>query len=256
MSGRGLYAYAITRGLGAENLEGRTGIGGAPLRLVEREGLGVLVSEVDLEDFGEEGLKRNLEDLAWLESVALAHDDVARFCADRGPTAPLRLATVFLGEESLRAQLAEWHEQAERALDRIEGRTEWSVKAFADTEAREAAAPADAGSGVGTGRAYLMQRRAATQQRERAAQEDAAIAEDLHAVLESMAAASRRLPPQDKRLSDYSGVMILNGTYLVDSGRVEEFLATVTELGQRHDHVRLEMGGPWPPYSFASLDAS
>jgi hypothetical protein len=256
VSERGLYAYAITRGLGAGDLEGRTGIGGAPLRLVEREGLGVLVSEVDLEDFGEEGLKRNLEDLAWLESVALGHDDVARFCAERGPTAPLRLATVFLGEDSLRAQLAEWHAQAERALDRIEGRTEWSVKAFADTEARETDAPSGAESGVGAGKAYLMQRRAATQKREQAAQEDAAIAEELHAVLESKAAASRRLPPQDKRLSDYTGVMILNGTYLVDADRVEEFIATVTELDQRHAHVRLEMGGPWPPYSFASLDAS
>lgn len=256
MSGRGLYAYAITRGLSAEDVEGRQGIGAAPVRLVEREGLGVLVSEVDLEDFGEEGLKRNLEDLRWLESVALAHDDVARFCAERGPTAPLRLATVFLTEDSLRAQLAEWHDQAQRALDRIEGRTEWSVKAIAEPAGRDVPAAPTSESGVGAGRAYLLQRRAATQQRERAAQDDAAIAEELHAVLESMAAASRRLPPQDKRLSDYSGVMILNGTYLVDSGRIEEFISTVTQLGERHSHVRLEMGGPWPPYSFASLDAS
>jgi hypothetical protein len=256
VTGRGLYAYALTRGLTPADLEGRQGIDGEPLRLVEGEGLVVLVSEVSLEEFGEEGLRRNLEDLRWLETVATVHDRVARLAAERGPTAPLRLATVFLGEDSLRAQLAQWHDQAHRALDRVEGRTEWSVKAYAEPTARQAAAPTDTSPGTGAGRAYLQQRRAATQQREQAAQEDAAIAEELHAALAPVAAASRLLPPQDKRLADYSGVMILNGTYLLDDARVEEFTATAAQLGDRHEHVRLEVGGPWPPYSFAALDAS
>jgi hypothetical protein len=258
----GLYAYAITRGLDAAAVAEQSGIGGQPVRLVEREGLAVVVSEVDLEQFGEEGLRRNLEDLAWLETVALAHDDVARFSAARAPTAPLRLATVFLGEDSVRAQLAEWHEQAQRALDRIEGRTEWSVKAYSDPSARPATAPTSSDSsgggatGEGAGTAYLMQRRAATQRREQTAQEDARIAEQLHTELARLATMSQRLAPQDPRLSGYSGVMILNGTYLLDDAQVERFTQTAVELGDRHAHIRLEVGGPWPPYSFSSLDAS
>lgn len=261
MSTTGLYAYAITRGLDPAAAAEQPGIGGQPVRLVEREGLAVVVSEVDLEQFGEEGLRRNLEDLSWLESVALAHDDVARFSAARAPTAPLRLATVFLGEDSVRAQLAEWHEQAERALDRIEGRTEWSVKAYSDPSARPAPAASDDSSsgdatGAGAGRAYLMQRRAATQRREQTAQEDAGIAEELHAELAGLATMSQRLAPQDPKLSGYTGVMILNGTYLLDDAQVERFTQTASDLGERHVHIRLEVGGPWPPYSFSSLDAS
>jgi len=262
VSTTGLYAYAITRGLDPATASEQSGIGGRPVRLVEREGLAVVVSEVDLEEFGEEGLRRNLEDLSWLETVALAHDDVARFSASRAPTAPLRLATVFLGEDSVRAQLAEWHEQAERALDRIEGRTEWSVKAYSDPSARPAPATTSDDSssggstGEGAGRAYLMQRRAATQRREQTAQEDARIAEDLHAELAGLATMSQRLAPQDPKLSGYTGVMILNGTYLLDDAQVERFSKTATDLGERHVHIRLEVGGPWPPYSFSSLDAS
>jgi len=262
VSTTGLYAYAITRGLDPATASEQSGIGGQPVRLVEREGLAVVVSEVDLEEFGEEGLRRNLEDLSWLESVALAHDDVARFSAARAPTAPLRLATVFLGEDSVRAQLAEWHEQAEHALDRIEGRTEWSVKAYSDPSARPApATTSDESSsggttGEGAGRAYLMQRRAATQRREQTAQEDARIAEDLHAELAGLATMSQRLAPQDPKLSGYTGVMILNGTYLLDDAQVERFTQAATDLGERHVHIRLEVGGPWPPYSFSSLDAS
>ena len=262
MSTTGLYAYAITRGLDPEAVAEQSGIGGRPVRLVEREGLAVVVSEVDLEEFGEEGLRRNLEDLGWLEMVALAHDEVARFSAGRAPTAPLRLATVFLGEDSVRAQLAEWHEQAQLALDRIEGRTEWSVKAYSDPSVRPAPAATsdDSSSGgataEGAGRAYLMQRRAATQRREQTAQEDARIAEELHAELAELATMSQRLAPQDPKLSGYTGVTILNGTYLLDDAQVEQFTRAATELGERHVHIRLEVGGPWPPYSFSSLDAS
>ncbi len=145
MSGAGLYAYAITRA-SASDVAGRTGIGDAPLRVVAAGGLGVVVSEVDLEEFGEDGLRRNLEDLRWLETVAVAHDRVARQVAELAPTAPLRLATVFLGEDSLRARLAEWRDDAEHALDRIAGRSEWSVKAYVDPTAAPAGRVRGAGA--------------------------------------------------------------------------------------------------------------
>ncbi len=257
MSATGLYAYAITRGLSPAELTDGVGIAGEAVRLVEHAGLAAVVSEVDLAEFGEEGLRRNLEDLGWLEGVALAHDDIARLVAARAPTAPLRLATIFLGEDSLRAQLAEWRDHAERVLDRIEGRSEWSVKVYSDPERRPPPPRAATGEPQpGAGRAYLMQRRAATRLREEAAEADASIAEQLHRALDAVATSGRRLPAQDKRLGDYAGEMILNGTYLLDDDRVEAFRATAAEVESRESHLRVQVGGPWPPYSFSSLDLS
>jgi hypothetical protein len=40
-------------------------------------------------------------------------------------------------------------------------------------------------------------------------------------------------------------------SYLVDSGRVREFVALVEQLDDRLDEVELVCTGPWPPYSFA-----
>ena len=39
--------------------------------------------------------------------------------------------------------------------------------------------------------------------------------------------------------------------YLVDRGRVSEFVAMVAELSDHLDGVELVCTGPWPPYSFA-----
>ena len=254
MSETGLYAYAITRDLAPDDLAGRRGIGDAPIRLVEHGLLGAVVSEVDLDEFGEDGLRRNLEDLTWLEMVATAHDNVARDVAGRVPTVPLRLATVFLGEDSLRDRLAELADTASAALDRVTGRGEWSVKVYGDQQAEPAPADDPAPSGAGAGRAYLLQRRAATQRREEATRSDAELGATMHDRLREAAVASRRLAPQDRRLSRHRGEMVLNGAYLVDNDRVDSFTALVDELGGLHEHVRVELGGPWPPYSFASLE--
>lgn len=253
MSETGLYAYAITRDLAPDDLEGRTGIRDAPLRLVGHGDLAAVVSDVDLDEFGEDGLRRNLEDLSWLQLVATGHDTVARTVAERVPTVPLRLATVFLGEESLRARLAELADTAAAALDRVTGRSEWSVKVYADPQT-EPAPDEPAPEGAGAGRAYLLQRRAATQRREDAARADAEIGVVVHDRLREASMATRRLAAQDRRLSGHRGEMVLNGAYLVDNERIDAFTSLVEELAGGHEHVRVEVEGPWPPYSFASLE--
>lgn len=47
--------------------------------------------------------------------------------------------------------------------------------------------------------------------------------------------------------------LVLNGTYLVDAG-AGEFSAAVAELDRAVPDIRLELTGPWPPYSFAGVD--
>jgi hypothetical protein len=185
----------------------------------------------------------------------MTHDRVARLAAERVPTAPLRLATVFLGEDSVRARLAEWHDAAEAVLDRVEGHREWSVKAYADPNAGPAPEEPPA-EGMSAGRAYLLKRSAAAKQREKAARADAEIADDYHSRLDGGAAISRRLPPQDRRLTMHTGEMVLNATYLVSQDQEGAFKDVVSALAETHDHVRVELGGPWPPYSFATLETT
>jgi hypothetical protein len=62
--------------------------------------------------------------------------------------------------------------------------------------------------------------------------------------------------PQSPQLAGQAGQMILNGAYLVDDGRSADFAAAVRDLADRHPAVRIELTGPWPPYSFAAVDVA
>jgi hypothetical protein len=48
--------------------------------------------------------------------------------------------------------------------------------------------------------------------------------------------------------------MTLNGAYLIDTARTDDFHALVRDLANRHPEIRVRVDGPWPPYSFATLD--
>jgi len=251
MAETGCYLYAVTRA-GTTSPEG-TGLRGAPLVAVEDRGLTAVVSEVDLTEFGEDGLRRHMEDLAWLEEVARAHDDVVRRLAAVGAVAPLRLATICLDEDAVRARLGEWHAELDAALQRVEGRAEWSVKLYVDRADAAEQAKERVSREPGAGAAYLRRKQTESQRRQEANQQAADAAEDLHSVAVHHAVASRRLQPQDPRLTGDTGTMLLNGAYLVPVGD-DTFAQAVEAFTTAHPDLRVVVQGPWPPYSFASLE--
>lgn len=246
------YVYLAARDVPDDVVTGLTGVAGSPLRLVRNAGLTAVVSSVDLAEFGEDGLRRNLEDLAWLERVARAHDQVVHQVGRVTAVAPWRLATIMLDDDRVAELLGSWETELKASLDRVEGCSEWSVKMLTSV-AEPAAGPPE----PTTGTAYLQQRRAANARQAERAQNASVEADQLHVALSQLTMASRRLPPQDRRLTGHKGDMVLNGAYLVRDDESEKFAALVEqfryELG---DTGRLELNGPWPPYSFATLEPS
>jgi hypothetical protein len=251
------YLYAISRGLDAASLASASGLGESPVEVVSQGGLDAVVSTVDLAEFGEEALRRNLEDLAWLERVARRHDDVVHAVASLGPAAPLRLATICLGDDGVRSRLEEWHDAMTAVLDRIDGRSEWSVKVVLPSRsATGSAREAEATSGPGSGAAYLMRKKRETELRASADRDAAAQADRVYDALGAASVAGRRLQPQDPRLSGHQGTMTLNAAFLVDDDASTEFTRAVAAITPELPDGALQVAGPWPPYSFATLDES
>ena len=79
-------------------------------------------------------------------------------------------------------------------------------------------------------------------------------AEAIHLALQGRARAARLLAAQDPKLTGRAERMILNGAYLVPDGERRPFQKCVEELRERHPQAILEVAGPWPPYSFTSLE--
>ena len=108
---------------------------------VERGGLAALVSRVPLAEFGEEPLRRNLNDLGWLERVARGHEAVLERALEHATIVPVRLCTIFDDERGRGAHArASSARTLAAALDALAGRSEWSVKLLVDRAALEAAA--------------------------------------------------------------------------------------------------------------------
>ncbi|MFB9837916.1 GvpL/GvpF family gas vesicle protein [Actinoallomurus acaciae] len=247
-----IYVYGVCRGLPAEAVARVRGVADAPVETLDAEGLTAVVSRVSLAEFGEDALRRNLEHLDWLEATARAHHAVVDAVAGRGVVVPLGLATVYRNEDRARGALRERHDEFAQALARITGRTEWGVKMYADlaeaASRTEEPAPADARPGT----AYLRRRSAQRHDEEETRREVLTLAGRVDDELCTIATTRRLHRPQDQKLSGERGWMILNAAYLVDDERAEDFRTAVARLAETRPELRLQLTGPWAPYSFAA----
>ncbi|WP_037808164.1 GvpL/GvpF family gas vesicle protein [Streptomyces sp. NRRL S-1448] len=250
------YVYAVGRDGGDLDAVAAelAGLHGAPLRTVAEDGLTALVSSVPADDFGTDGLTERMADLTELEALARAHHEVVEAAHARTTVLPMRLATVYLDDTRVSAMLSERAPEFGELLTWLDGHAELGVKVYADpVSAQVEAAPAT--PSAGSGRAYLRRRRDQRRLRDdtyRAAGAVAGAVRDTVAPLTRGVVAHR---PQQGELAAGPGENIANEAYLVPRTRVREFHQALAGLTGSDAGVRVEITGPWAPYSFATRPA-
>jgi Gas vesicle synthesis protein GvpL/GvpF len=256
-TGTGLWVYCVA-GDGLPELPPNVAgvAAGHEPRIVRAAGLAAVVSEVPLDEYGEEGLKRNLNDMAWLEEIVRAHERVLEAALPGGPLVPMRVCTIYNGAEHVERMLGERRASFEEALAALAGRAEWGVKLTAGRDRVAEAARTRmghvAGATAGAGGSYLGRKQQDMRLRDEIHELLTAAAAESHARLEEWAAASELLPAQRRELSGHEGEMVLNAAYLVDDDRLDGFRRVVSELGQQYgdEGFALELTGPWPAFHF------
>lgn len=237
----------------------------ATVERIEEGGLAALVSAVPLAEFDDDVLRENLNDVAWLEEKARAHEHVLEAALAAGAVVPLRLCTVFAGEPEVRRMLVREHDVLADALARLAGRAEWGVKAYADRDALEREALARSGDGeaedeVSAGTAYMNRRRREARARQEVEEIADEWARSIHARLAAIAAEALLNPLQRPELSGHDGEMFLNGVYLLAHAEAQAFRAAVAGLVEEFDRrgVEIVLTGPWPAYNFvkSSIEAA
>lgn len=253
VEGVAVWLYAIVPAERAEDrVAGLRGVAEEPVRAVVADDLAAAVGTVGVGEFGDEALRRNLEDLDWLAAKARAHDAVISGIARLGPVIPVRMATLYVDDERVSQLLTSRHDTFDTVLDRLSGREEFGVKAYADPKGlAEDQEPNETTAGPKSGTAYLLRRRQQLSSQEEAHRVAAEGAARIHDTLMRCVVDGKRKPALDKSLSGRSAWTVLNGTYLVDRSKVELFRETVAALDRATAPITLEITGPWPPYSFA-----
>jgi hypothetical protein len=252
------YVYAVARdtpeldaiagGLGA------VGPAASPLRAVRAEGWAAFVSDVPADRFGEEGLRAQLDDLGRLEQLARAHHEVVAALFGTLTVLPMRLASVYADDAGVRGMLALSARTFEPLLQRLDGRREFGVKVYA--EPRPVARTPAVGGPAASGRDYLRMRRAQREGERRSYGEAEAMAERVLERAGQFAVACVRHRPQPGVLSSAAGENVANLAFLVPAAQEDAFRAALDALGSVRPGVRVEVTGPWAPYSFATTAAA
>ncbi|MYQ40424.1 gas vesicle synthesis protein [Streptomyces sp. SID4921] len=257
------YVYAVCRaGTPAETaLAGQPGLEGAPLRAVRAGELAALVSSVPSASYGTEGVKAQMEDLARLEVLARTHHAVVEAAYEHAAVLPMRLVTVYLDDGRVGEMLGAREPEFSALLARLEGHVELGVKIYADP--REAVAVSGrapetdtADTAASPGRAYLQRRRSQQRNHRETYRAAGSVAAEVPARVDGIAKAHVTHRPQQGDLAKAAGENILNDAYLVQDAQADAFRAALAGLADDVPGVRVEITGPWAPYSFATPPAA
>lgn len=240
-SNRVLYLYGITlEGEGAT--PGITGVDAvAAVEAVSCAGLVCWISRVHKTEFAE-NLARNMENLEWLADVSVRHQQVVAALANSHDILPARFGTVFRTSASLSADVEKNKALLVRDLKRISGCEEWGVKVFGLSAQPQATARAK------SGRDYLQAKAAALRSEEPRTADG-----EVQRLLKALEGIAVQSAIGTGAVSRGQRGLHWQGSLLVKRSQRAKLQQLMARFSQEWEGKRrIELSGPWPPYSFVS----
>jgi hypothetical protein len=223
---------------------------GAPPRVVSvSPQVWLAVSTVPSATYNPAALEPRLSDLDWVSEAGAAHHAVVDALADGGGAVlPFRLFTIFSSEAQAIATVRDRLPAMLRAFDRVRGREEWVLRIGKPDPARRqrtSAAPA-ATSGTTFLAAKAAERREDAARASRVAQDATAAYQALELLAVEGAA----------RVVDPRGNLVLDAAFLIRPEQIDALKHALSQSAAQllRDGCPVSLTGPWPPYSFASVD--
>ncbi len=250
------YLYGILRCAPLEmpvlgGIEGR-----GDVSLVSFRELACAVSPVPLSEYSSEQMEERARQLDWVAPRALGHQQVVQWLWQTAPVVPLKFGTLCSSRDKVCELLQEHYETLLRLLEFFDRREEWGVKIYVQAPlpvraVERQASRSDEEARLSAGQAYFLRKKLA-----RVAEEDqhgrmSELAEQIYGRLLPHAVAGR--PSRFLNPSQEGGqVPLLNAAFLLGQENLRDFedAAARLEADYQDYGVRIELSGPWPPYSF------
>jgi hypothetical protein len=240
-SDRVLYLYALTPASAPVTAIATFGIDGVgPVRSIACGDFCAWISEVPRAEFGA-GIEQRMEDLDWLANASVRHQRVVAELAQRATVLPARFGTIFMQKDSLCDDVAAHARELHAALQHVSGADEWGIKVFRVQSGTAAAAQAASGAD------YLQQKAARLRQQTRTSGE-------LPAEVAELATGLRKLVRDSGpggNVSRGQPGLAWQASLLLPRANKKQFDSMVRRFAAANaGALRIEVTGPWPPYSF------
>jgi hypothetical protein len=265
MSEKLIYIYCITGeipkfdSISKENVHG--------VSYIFHKGLFAVVSEVLAEEFGEDMLKKNLNDITWLESKVKTHEKIIEKVMGQTTVIPFRFATIFKTEDSLKTMIEKFLDGFRDILNRLLGQEEWGVKIYCDMEKFKATVVKENSQilkmeeeikSSGIGKAYFLNKKKEELINDIANKTITGYRIEIREALQEQSSAACPMMLLPKEITGRKDEMVMNAAFLVDKTKLNDFIESIKYLKVKYEDAGLDFDytGPWPPYNFCQVNSN
>lgn len=262
-TGTVIYAYGFVRD-GFNAARAPAGIDDTRVEVIGDggSGFGALASRLPAGSYHAGAIERATADVAWLTPRAQAHDLVLTWAQEHGGVLPLPMFTLWASDATLAATLTQRAADLARAAQRVVNADEYGLRIHRrdallldavtrlDPDLQALAAQVAAAS---PGQRYLLQKKLDDQKKTAVKRVGLSLARDAYETLRAISRESVTRPLATAAGASQEMTLVLNGAFLVDRDRADDFRAAVAAIVRKHEPLGLafDFTGPWPPYNFA-----
>ncbi|PYZ96031.1 gas vesicle protein GvpL [Alteribacter lacisalsi] len=224
-----------------------------------------VICRVKRNEFSEDELKKNAENMEWLQEKAFHHHETMNRLNRDFTVIPLKFGTIYETTVSLEQTLQTKQDRLTELFSALAGKEEWNVKVYADrdtfTETVLETSPVIAEKnkaieGMSKGKQFFERRKLDQFVSEQADREIAEKCDALHESLKEMSSDHEIKKNWDRKVTGRNEAMCFNSAYLLNSEQSGTIMEAVEAANSDPANAGLtfELTGPWPAYHFSSLE--
>lgn len=259
----GKYVYGILDKVDNQIIENIKGIDNInSLYSLQIEDFSLVLSDVNLDQYGEGIIDKQLEDMVWVEEKAKKHFDIIQNLLQFGEVIPMKFCTIFIGNKTMLQFFDNFKQEIKDALKQLKDKEEWDIKVYCDRKRfmecnmeKEKEAMKKQLGNTSKGAAYFMAKKNESNLEEKAKEKIIKIKEMLWNDLKAYAQQVHLNKNLSKQVTECDKDMILNGAFLLNKQGKEAFFDIVDKqeaILQMHN-MEIKISGPWPFYNFSGL---
>ena len=234
------------------------------IRPIYFQGTYAVISEVPLDDFSEENLKKNLVNMEWVEKKTRLHEAIIEEIMRNSTVLPFKFGTIFESKENIEKLLKERNTEFKQIIKNLDGKEEWGIKVYYNlnkfkeglTEVDKRIQDLDRQiSSASEGKAYLLKKKREELIKEIIGQKISEYTQDSFTRLKNACLEAKINKVLPKEVTEREDEMVFNAAFLIGKNRIKDFENVLSHLKTKYSNKGLTFDntGPWPPYNFCNF---